>query len=178
MRHNIIDTNVPLTAAGFNSDASADCALICEDVISRVIKGEIAVVIDKEENVIAEYRQNMYPDPKGTRAGQFLMFLLMNRHRPSRVRSIELEKDANGLYLDYPDRHDLWTSDDERCVSFDPDDKKWVALAVRFRKDTGTDAPIVNAADKCWLAFEAQLESAGVKQEILCRHERERNRHE
>ncbi len=176
MRHNIIDTNVPLTAAGFNSEASADCALICEEVINGVIRGEIAVVIDREESAIAEYRQNIYPDPKGTRAGQFLMFLLMNRHRPSRVRSIELERDANGLYMDYPDRHDLWTSDDERCESFDANDKKWVALAVAFRRETGDDAPIVNAADRCWLAFNSHLESAGVKLEILCRHERERYR--
>ena len=175
MRHNIIDTNVPLTAAGFNPDASAACALVCEALINRVIKDEIAVVIDEDENVIAEYRQNIYPDPKGTRAGQFLMHLLMNRLRPSLVRSVALDQDASGQYADYPDKEDSWASDDERCKRFDPDDKKWVALAVRFKKDTGGDAPIVNAADRCWLAFEPHLESAGVKLEILCRDERQQN---
>lgn len=173
MPHNIIDTNVPLTAAGSNPEASADCALICEELVNRVIKGEIAVVIDEDENVIAEYRQNMYPDPKGTRAGQFLMHLLANRLRPSRVRGVVLDYDAKGHYMDYPDKNDSWNSDDVRCKTFDPDDKKWVALAVRFKKETGSDAPIVNAADRCWLAFETHLKEADVTLETLCRDERQ-----
>ena len=173
MDHRIIDTNVPLTAAGMNTEASDGCKLSCEQVVSRVLKGEVAVVIDEDDEAIQEYRNNMYPDPKGTRAGQFLMYLLMNYRQPSRVCSIVLDKDANGQYLDYPDKEDSWTSDDERCKTFDPDDKKWVALAIRFKKETGRDAPIVNAADRCWLAFEAHLKEADVTLETLCRDERQ-----
>ena len=72
----------------------------------------------------------------------------------------------------YPDNKNMWTSDVPRCERFDPDDKKWVALAVCYKRETGEDAPIVNAADRCWLAFESHLESAGVTLEILCRDER------
>ena len=175
MAHKIVDTNVPLTAAGMNTEASADCVLICEDIVSRILKGEIVLVIDEDGQAISEYRQNMYPDPKGTRAGQFLMYLLMNRRRELRVHSLSLGRLASGEYRDYPDNQDSWTSHDERCKTFDQDDKKWVALALRFNRDTGTDAPIVNAADRCWLAFESHLESAGVNLEILCRDERARN---
>ncbi len=81
--------------------------------------------------------------------------------------------DELGNYQDYPDNEGNWTTEVPRCERFDPDDKKWVALAVRFKKEMGTDAPIVNAADRCWLAFEPQLEAAGVKLECLCRDERE-----
>ena len=68
-----------------------------------------------------------------------------------------------------------WTTEIPRCERFDPDDKKWVALAIRFKKDTDEEAPIVNAADRCWLAFEPHLEAAGVTLEVLCRDEREDN---
>ncbi|MDE2948238.1 MAG: hypothetical protein OXT05_14165 [Chloroflexota bacterium] len=174
MAHRIIDTNVPLTAAGMNTEASDGCKLSCEQVISRILKGEVTVVIDEDDEAILEYRQNMYPDLRGTRAGQFLFYLLTNMQRPSRIRKVRLQKNERGQYLAYPDSEEAWTTNDPRCERFDPDDKKWVALAARFKKDTGTDAPIVNAADRCWLAFEYHLESAGVKLESLCREERQR----
>ena len=172
MVHKIIDTNVPLTAAGRNFQATDTCVLSCGETISRIQKGEIAIVVDKDNKAIAEYRNNMYPDPKGTPAGQFLMYLLMNRNHPRRVKSLSLRTDAQGQFEDYPDKDDNWTTTDSRCKQFDTDDKKWVALALRFKRDTGVDAPIVNAADRCWLAFESHLESAGVKLESLCRDER------
>ncbi len=178
MAHKIFDTNVPLTAAGMNSEASEHCEVDCGEVISQIMKGEIIVIVDEDERAISEYRNNMYPDPRGTRTGQFLMYVLLNRHRPSRVHTLSIEMDEQGNYRDYPDNDETWTSAVPRCERFDPDDKKWVALAIRFKKDTNGEAPIVNAADRCWLAFESHLESAGVKLEILCRDERERNRNE
>lgn len=172
MAHKIIDTNVPLTAAGVNTEASERCELKCEEVISQIFRGEALIVVDDDDRVISEYRNNMYPDPKGTRAGQFLMYLLVNRRHPDRVRSLKLQLDENGHYVDYPDTEDSWNSDIPRCERFDRDDKKWVALAVRFKRETGEDAPIVNAADRCWLVFEPHLEAAGVNLEALCRDER------
>ena len=115
----------------------------------------------------------MYPDPKGTPAGRFLSYILTNMHQPSRVQKVKLLKNELSQFQDYPDGDEDWSSNVRRCERFDPDDKKWVALAVRFRTDTGADAPIVNAADECWLAFEAHLEAAGVKLETLCRDERQ-----
>ncbi len=172
MVHKIIDTNVPLTAAGRNPQATETCVLSCGETISRILRGEIAIVVDTDDNAIAEYRNNMYPDPKGTPAGQFLMYLLMNRNHPRRVKSLSLLTDAQGQFEDYPDKDDKWTTRDSRCKQFDTDDKKWVALALRFKSEMGMDAPIVNAADRCWIAFEAQLQSAGVHLETLCRGER------
>lgn len=173
MAFKIIDTNVPMTAAGMNTEASERCEARCGEVISQFIKGELAVVVDEDERAIAEYRGNMYPDLKGTRAGQFLMHLLINRRRPDRVLSLQLQLDEVGNYEDYPDDKDRWSTEIPRCERFDPDDKKWVALAVRFKAETGIDAPIVNAADLCWLAFEPHLEASGVKLETLCREERQ-----
>lgn len=112
------------------------------------------------------------PDPSAPLAGNFLMHLIDNRGIPDCVRNVDLPLESDGAYLDYPDNDDTWTTDVKRCERFDSDDKKWVALAIRFKKEAGEDAPIVNAADRCWLAFEPHLESAGVALEILCRDER------
>ena len=101
-----------------------------------------------------------------------MIHVFTNQFSDESVHRIKLQRNEDGRFEDYPDNQNSWSTDIPRCERFDPDDKKWVALALRFKKDTGRDAPIVNAADKCWLAFETQLESAGVKLEILCRDER------
>ena len=102
-----------------------------------------------------------------------MLYMLQFQTDSSRVQCLDLHIDDSGAYVDYPDNEDNWTTGVKRCEQFDPDDKKWVALALGFKRETGDDAPIVNAADRCWLAFEPHLEAAGVKLECLCREERE-----
>ena len=168
----IIDTNVALTAVGDNIQASKDCQLACIAVVGSVLAGEYTVVIDDGHEVLGEYRRRIYPDLKGSLAEQFMVYMLTRQVVADSVHRIKLDKNANGQFLDYPDNSGQWKTNIRRCECFDPDDKKWVALAARFKNDTGADAPIVNAADRCWLAFEPHLESASVKLETLCRDER------
>lgn len=137
-----------------------------------MLSGEIVVVIDENKEVLTEYRKNIYPDYKGSLAEQFMIHALTNQYIEDVVKRVKLEKNAFGQYEDYPDKDDKWTTKDIRCKQFDTDDKKWVALALRFKSEMGTDAPIVNAADRCWIAFEEQLQSAGVALKTLCRGER------
>ena len=156
-----------------NPQASVECEATCAKLINDIIRGDIVPCIDAAGHALAEYRNNMYPNPSDGLAGRFLMFLLLNKHNSERVFQVALRLNNNGSFIDYPDPDDTWTSDDPRCLRFHQDDKKWVALAIRFNKDTDLDAPIVNAADRGWLAFEPQLQAAGVKLETLCRPERE-----
>ncbi len=136
------------------------------------MSGRIIVVIDSRKEVLREYNRRIYPNFKGSLAEQFMLYMLQYHTVARRVHTLDLHRDKTGDYKDYPDSDETWTSNVPRCERFDPDDRKWVALAARFKKDTGSDAPIVNAADKCWLAFEQRLESAGVKLAALCRDER------
>ncbi|MCY3779593.1 MAG: hypothetical protein OXG78_04720 [Chloroflexi bacterium] len=172
MRSKIIDTNVPLTAAGLNSDASKQCQLSCVAVLKAVLAGQVKVVIDAKRDVLREYNRRIHPDFRGSLAEQFMLYMLQYHTVAGRVHCLELQQNESGQFVDYPDNSDTWSTRVRRCERFDPDDKKWVALAVRFKKEAGIDAPIVNAADRCWLAFESQLEAAGVKLEVLCREER------
>lgn len=173
MPHKIVDTNVPLTAAGTNAVASDKCQQHCVQFVDRVLKGEVKVVIDEDDEVLFEYGKNVpVLNRSEDLAGQFLIHLYNHQFSSSFVHRLKLEKNAADQYADYPDNEDKWTTNDVRCKRFDPDDKKWIALAVRFSSETGSDAPIVNAADRCWIAFEAQLKSVGVALEMLCRDER------
>ena len=171
MPHKIIDTNVPLTAAGVNDAATDSCQLSCVQIIKRSLAGEIVVVIDEDGEVLSEYRSNMYPDPNPSAglASQFLIYLFNNQAISSRVHPVKLKKNADNRFVDYPDKKNSWQTNDIKCRHFDPDDKKWVALALRFKKETHGDAPIVNAADRCWQVFAAHLESVGIQLESLCR---------
>ncbi len=168
---NIIDTNIPLTAAGRNR-ASEECVETCSRLLQSVFAGETVVAIDDDGHALEEYQNIGKPKRLEDIAERFLVYIYDNQYNSKRFQRVHLRMDKQGGFVDYPDPDDEWTSQEPRCKTFDPDDKKWVALAVRFKKDTGTDAPIVNAADKCWLAFESQLEAAGVKLEILCLDER------
>ena len=171
---NIIDANIPLTAAGRNQ-ASEVCVETCSSLLHSVFAGETVVVVDDGGHALAEYRNIGKPQRHEDIAERFLVYIYDYQYNSDRFQRVRLRMDKQGNFVDYPDPYDEWASQDPRCKRFDPDDKKWVALAVRFKKSTGTDAPIVNAADHCWLAFEPHLKSAGVQLEILCRDERERN---
>jgi hypothetical protein len=168
----IIDANVPLTAAG-RSQASEECVETCFCLLQSILAGETVLVVDDAGHALAEYRNIGKPKRHGDVAERFLVHIYNHLYNSDRFQRVGLRTDKQGNFLDYPDPDDEWTSQDPRCERFDPDDKKWVALAVRFKQETGKEAPIVNAADRCWLAFETHLEAVGVKLETLCRDERE-----
>ena len=101
-------------------------------------------------------------------AGRFLIHLFNNIGNPDAVHVVELKKTPSGKYVDYPDNDGNWKTQDPRCRAFDEDDKKWVALAAKFKKESDTNAPIAIAGDRCWIAFELILSFAGISLEFLC----------
>ncbi len=169
MTHNIVDTNVVLTAAGYNNAATNNCRKECIDFIERVFRGDVIVVIDNANAALNEYGKNV-PRPFGmdNLAARFLIHLYNNRGNEKYVKEIKLIKTTAGQFLDYPDNEGSWNTDHPRCRRFDEDDKKWVALAAKLKKETGINAPIVNAGDRCWKAFELILSFSGISLEFLC----------
>ncbi len=169
MSPRVVDTNVAMIAGGHNEVATRACIDNAIDFIDRVMQGEVIVIIDDDFEALGEYGGKL---PSETRsedlAGQFLIYLFNYQGDEERVRRVKLKRDMDLHYIDYPDNNDTWTASDPRCKQFDGDDKKWVALARRFKIDNGKDAPIVNAADRCWRAFETHLRAAGVLLEFLC----------
>ena len=169
MQHKTIDTNVPLTAAGYNDAVSDECVVRCVEFVESVLRGDAAVVLDQQGEALNELADNVPAAERNNNlAGSFLIHLFSNYGRAGVVHLVHLSKTEKGDYVDYPDPDDTWRSDVRRCERFDPEDKKWVAIALRFKAESGGDAPIVNAADRCWRAFEGHLGGAGVALDYLC----------
>lgn len=161
VENKIVDTNVPLTAV--DSKISLICQKACVQLVEAVLNEEVRVVIDTSNEVVQEYRHNMYPDPNPAAglASQFLMYILTNQYTDTRVSRVEITKDKKGNYEDFPS--------DARLAEFDPSDYKWVALSVAYSKETGETAPIVNATDSDWLHFEDVFNDLAIDLEFLCR---------
>lgn len=169
MNHKVVDTNVPLTAAGYNNVATRNCRYKCIDFLERVFRGDVIVVIDSANAALNEYANNLpRPLQMDNLASRFLIHIHNNRGNEQFVKEVSLTRTAAGQFLDYPDKAGSWKTDDPRCLRFDEDDKKWVALAAKFKRETDTNPPIVNAGDRCWKAFELILSFSGISVEFLC----------
>lgn|GEM_PF-2840754 len=158
----IVDTNVPLTAVTTDVHIPLLCRQACVQLIARILRGEVIVVVDDQNEVLQEYRRNMHPDPNPSAglASQFLMYLLTHQWNRERVYRAPLEKDSHGNYLDFPPESALAT--------FDPSDRKWVAIAVRVNREMGQDVRICNATDSDWLNFKQVFAQLGILIEFLC----------
>lgn len=159
-----MDTNVPLAAtSGRSEQVTPLCQQTCLRLIRDILNGEIVLIIDDIGEAVAEYRQQMYPDPNPSAplASQFMMYVFNHQFDEKRVRRAKLVKDAIGAYTTYPD--------DDELARFDASDKKWVAIHLSFKRDQQQDAPIVNATDSDWLHFEAALKRLNVTVELICR---------
>lgn len=163
MKHQIIDTNVMLTAVTTDESISSACRQSCTQFIRRVFKGEVIVVIDDDGEVLREYRRNMYPDPNPSAglASQFMMYVLNYQYNEARIRRVSVSKTADGSYALFPK--------DDNLAGFDRSDQKWVVIALSCARTTGHSPPINNATDSDWLHFEHALLKHGISVQWLCR---------
>jgi len=163
MNNKIIDTNVPLTSVTTDVAIPLVCRQSCTQLISSVLKGEIIIVIDDQNEALREYRNNMYPDPNPSAglAGQFMMYLFNYQYDKTRVHRAKLTVSEPGEYEPFPEDNEL--------DSFDKSDKKWIAISMSFKQEVQDDAPINNATDSDWLHFEHVFVRLGIKIEFLCK---------
>ena len=159
--YRIIDTNVPLTAAGINENVTLLCKQHCVRVVNLVRNRAICIVIDRDGEVLREYANKVHQKRSSLLdlAGLFLIYVRSNSGYKERVHQIHLRK-VNGEYADWPQ--------DQTLTGFDPSDKKWVALALAFRQQTGQDAPVAYAIERGWDKYGEALNQHGVVLEHLC----------
>lgn len=158
----IVDTNVPLVAAGKHEHATVSCRRSCVDFVNSVLNGDVCLVLDEHREVLSEYRSNMYPDPNPSSglANNFLMYIISNYGIRERVQRLILSWSEDGEYNTWP--RDL------ELLKFDPSDRKWVALAVAFEQETGQKVPITYAIDRDWDDNQEALKRCGIKLNPLC----------
>lgn len=157
----IVDTNVILIANRQHQDVSPQCISNCTIALQLMMqKGKLA--IDDRFRILLEY-QNKTKPKKGRGPGDaFVKWALQNNANPARCDRVPITEHASRGFESFPDDADL--------VTFDPPDRKFVAVSAAHSKKP----PILQAADSKWLGWAPALKRHGVHVEFLCKEDIQR----
>jgi len=153
----VIDTNVLATANEYADHASPSCVGNCVRELRRVHDAEV-VAIDDGMRILKEYaRYASYAGQPGP-GDVFFKWLWDNQGNQDHclMVSITPRDDDPSNFEEFPDDPDL--------AGFDPDDRKWVAVALV----AGPHATIDNAADTDWWDHRQALQRHGIEINFLC----------
>jgi len=158
----LIDTNVAVTANG-KSDAGAACVTAAVERLERLKATEI-LILDDAFHILNEYDRNLHSAGQPGPGDAFYLWALRNRNNPRHSEQVTLILADDGSFAAFPSDPDL--------ASFDPSDRKFVAVAL-----THPERPsIVNATDTDWHKDQLALARNGVRIEFLCPEEMTRPR--
>jgi hypothetical protein len=118
-----------------------------QDVLARG-----CVILDLAGEIEAEYHR--YLNPKGQPGVGDRFYLEVLNSAPGRVERVDLPKDEQGEYEDFPDTAEL--------AGFDRSDRKFAALAHR------EGIPVANATDSDWLDHLPVLTANGIPVHFVC----------
>jgi hypothetical protein len=153
----IIDTNVMVVANREAQQVENDpvCILSCVDLLEAITKNG-QVVLDDSWHVLGEYDNNLNASGQPGLGDSFFKWLLNNKNDPSYCEMFTITPlGDSGNFLEFPE--------DPELDHFDPDDRKFVALAVVSK------AVVSTAVDPGWWQFRSALNRNGVGVEFLCR---------
>lgn len=146
----VVDTNVAIVANGRSRHADAPCQLACVQRLREVASQLIA--IDDLGHIMAEYAKHLsYAGQPGV-GDMFFRHLFDNQYRSERVRRVQItpSSDEEHGFEELPPN------------SFDPSDRKFLAVAVAAR------AVVLNATDSDWREHASLLDSLSVEVQQLC----------
>lgn len=153
--HAVVDTNVLLVANEQHENVSPEGIIACVERLERLKKNG-CVVLDDGYEILSEYSLKT-DSKKGLGVGdEFLKWLHQNSRNPQLVAQVHIEKHADRGYAEFPD-------DMELC-EFDPEDRKFVAVAVAHPNRP----PILQGTDSKWILWTEKLLAHGIEVEFLC----------
>ena len=158
MMTEIVDTNVALVASGKMEDTSRDCELACIDRIEQITMGEVKLALDDRRRIIEEYRKKLSPDGQPGVGDAFLKWVEINWANPKRCVRVPITpiEGSETEFKEFPD--------DPALQKFDPDDRKFVAVALAHPEKP----PILEAMDRRWWELRDALHQNGVTVEFIC----------
>ena len=151
----VMDTNVAVVANGAAEQAGPDCVDACIEALAYVRKAR-RVVLDDQRHILDEYRRNLSPSGQPGVGDAFFKWLWENQANERHCVTVAVTPDPVRRYREFPE--------DPKLANFDPDDRKFVAVA----RTAGTDPPILNASDTDWWHHREALQSCGIRVEFLC----------
>lgn len=164
------DENGKLVAFGMADHATPSCIITCQNRLTQIRGGSTKVVLDDNRRFIDEY-QRYVRDPKSNprqqnRAGDlFWAWLMRIQWREEKCTMVHITpRQGNGTeFEEFPDGTAL--------NDFDKDDRKFIAVAIAYTRDTQQTAPILQAVDTKWECFIKALQQLGVEVEQICKPE-------
>ena len=151
----VVDTNVPVVANGDAPQAGYDCVSACMGRLRQIIDEEI-LLLDDKDLILREYRNNLSLSGQPGRGDEFLYWLWFNQANPQSCRIIPITPDIDRGFAEFPA--------DPALATFDPGDRKFVAVAIA----SGSAPQILNATDTDWWNHLEALQRHGVYVTFLC----------
>lgn len=163
----IIDTNVLVVANGRYAapQVTQKCVIRCQARLAKIFRGSEKMLLDDKKRIIDEYKANL--NKKGRQRGHGDQFWLELKRRmwrePEKFIRVSITPLAgNGTdFKEFP-------NDDALLKGFHKKDKKFVAVAIAYQRDSGQEAPILIANDSGWEDFKETLASHGVRVDSIC----------
>lgn len=152
----VMDTNVGVTANGQASQASPSCIAGCAKALEEIKQSKV-LVLDHRWLILREYLRHLNSTGQPGPGDAFLKWVLTNHENPELCVKVAITdlSDPRG-FAEYPP--------DPRLASFDPSDRKFVAVALAHPQHP----PILNAVDTDWAHHDVALRENGVKVQFLC----------
>ena len=150
----VVDTNVLVVANQRNHEAGKQCRRDCTRKLKELRKNGV-VVLDEAGEILNEYKGAL-PKLTGAIGREFIIHLITHRGNHRHCELVPLTKNSNRGYEEFPD--------DEELRGFDPDDRKFVAVAIASQ----WNPPICHATDRGWWIYKDALRQYGVIIDHLC----------
>ena len=157
MRAVVVDTNVAVVANGRTAQASLDCLQACLDALKNIRERGI-VVLDDAMHILKEYMGNLSLSGQSGLGDAFLKWVWDHQANAARCEIVHItpKSGEDDNFEEFPA--------DPALASFDPSDRKFVAVARASRHK-----PVVlNAVDTDWWIFRTPLRRHRVRVRFLC----------
>lgn len=161
----IIDTNVMVVANGRDAapQATQECVIRCQTRLAQVFRGSEKVLLDDKKRIIQEYKNNL--NEKGRGHGDRFWLELTRRMWREQEKFIRVGiTPLAGSGTDFEE----FPNDDASLKSFHKKDRKFVAVAIAYQRDSGQETPILIADDSGWEEFRDALATHGVRVDSIC----------
>ena len=151
----VIDTNVAVVASRRTPQAGQNCIRECATRLRYVID-QCRVLLDDRNEIFGEYKRYLSFSGQPELGDAFFKWLFENQANPEHCRKVPISPHQDRGFEEFPD--------DPALSSFDPDDRKFVAVALA----SGTSPKVLNASDTDWWLYRNQLRQHGIEVVFLC----------
>lgn len=163
----IIDTNVLVVANGRDEapQVTQKCVIRCQARLAKIFRSSEKVLFDDKKRITDESKANLNKKGRGRGHGDQFWLELTRRMWREQEKFIRVHiKSLEGNGTDFKE----FPNDDASLKDFHKKDRKFVAVAIAYQRDSGQEAPILIADDSGWEDFKETLASHGVRVDSIC----------